>query len=113
MTDILIRNGDVWQPYKKDDIIIQFTTSREAALPDEIIYFYDATWPQPKSVDWFFGDGSETNGCSCTHSYSNEGTYSIGMIINYDVGSVSKIFKDAINIDHNNIDPIGPTNSII
>jgi PKD repeat protein len=110
--DILIKIGDVWQPYSYDDIIIQFTESKTSVKPGEIIYFYNSTWPKPTGITWFFGDGGESNDFNPTWSYHNEGTYSIALIVTYDVGSKSKTFKNYINVDVNNIEPPSPTASI-
>jgi PKD repeat protein len=110
--DILIKVGDVWTPYNFEDIIIQFTTSSSNVKPNDIIYFYDSTWPKPKNVIWLFGDGAESNEINTTHTYKNEGTYSVALIVNYDVGSLSKTFVNSINVDNNNIDPVGPTFSV-
>lgn len=103
--DILIKIGDVWQPYNQDDIIIQFTESKTNVAPDEVVYLYDATWPKPKSVAWLFGDGTESDSFNPTWSCSVEGTYSVSLIVSYDVGSKSKTYKNYFNVDNKNIIP--------
>jgi len=105
--EILIKKGDVWIPYSKEDVIIQITESKTAVLPDEVIYFYDDTWPKPTSVNWLFSDGTELDGSEITWSSSVEGTYSVSVIVNFEVGSKSKVYKSYINVDRKNITEIG------
>jgi PKD repeat protein len=112
MSDIMIKQGDVWMPYKNENVNVDFFTDKTEAIVDENIYFYDNTYPKPSYWIWKFGDGVESEIQNPSHSYSQEGFYNITLMVSYDSGSKFIVKENYINVNNQfSTTTIGPTQS--
>jgi PKD repeat protein len=115
MSDIMIKQGDIWTPYKPENINVNFRSDKTQVIPYEIINFIDLTYPIPSYWIWKFGDGKESELRNPTHYYEQEGFYNITLMVSYDAGSKFIVKENYIQVSNQfsttTIEP-GPTASI-
>lgn len=112
MSDIMIKQGDIWTPYKPENVIVDFTSDKTQAIPFEPIYFFDNTYPKPKYWIWKFGDGKESELQNPSHTYEQEGFYNVTLMVSYDSGSKFIVKENYIQISNQfSTTTIGPTQS--
>ncbi|MBQ6276784.1 MAG: gliding motility-associated C-terminal domain-containing protein [Bacteroidales bacterium] len=68
-----------------------FCESQEVSFSSEIDYDYD-------NIIWNFGDGTTYTGNATTHTYQNQGTYTVNMQVNSN-GSGCTSFSNSVNFD--------------
>ena len=73
----LINNPNIPGPFAAFDY--DFQTQQE-------LTFTDASFFNPDQWTWDFGDGNTGNGSSATHTYAEEGSYTVCLTISNDVG---------------------------
>jgi PKD repeat protein len=69
-----------------EDELISFTSSVVDTVSDQSLLTYF----------WDFGDGNTGTGASPTHSYTNQGTYSVELIVTDDDGATASSFVNAV-----------------
>jgi PKD repeat protein len=114
MNNIMIKEGDIWMPYKYENVNVDFMCSNRESNVNEMINFIDLTYPIPSYWIWKFGDGVESELRNPSHSYQQEGLYTITLMVSYDSGSKFIVKNNYIQISNQfsttTIEP-GPTQS--
>ena len=71
--------------------VVSFTESATTVFTSEIIYFNASASYDPDGVIvsyfWDFGDGTNTTGATTSHAYTNEGVYTVVLIVTDDDGA--------------------------
>lgn len=113
MSEIYIRNNDIWEPYT--DVLnnkIDFSVSTNLCEINKEISFYNETWPKADYYIWKFGDGVESEDEHPRHTYTKTGFYSITLMISTDAGSKFIVKRNLIEIIEPQPEPPSPTYSI-
>lgn len=97
---IFIKKGDIWTPYKDENVIVDFSTSKTNTLVLDEIKFYDITYPKPIKWIWTFGDGITSEEQHPIHYYTESGLYTITLSVFFDDGDKFIVKDNYINISN-------------
>jgi len=86
-------NGCVAQP------VADFSVSTSISCSGDIT-FTDNSQNQPNNWNWDFGDGNTSNLQNPTHIYSNNGTYTVQLIVSNGLGVDTVIYNNIANVSY-------------
>ncbi|HTA61836.1 MAG TPA: PKD domain-containing protein, partial [Bacteroidia bacterium] len=88
---------------KKDTVLIlkptaSFTTfAPNPQCRNSVVYFHSTSTGYPTSFFWTFGDGATSNSLdSCSHTYTQPGTYNVSLIVTNPGGCTDTTKQDSI-----------------
>ncbi len=79
--------------------IANFSTSSNQSCTGDIM-FTDLSQNQPNSWLWDFGDGTTSNLQNPTHTYSNNGSYTVQLIVSNSLGVDTIIYNNIVNVNY-------------
>ena len=83
--------------------VANFTANITSGTPPLTVTFTDQSTNGPASWQWDFGDGNTSSQQNLTHTYNNNGTFTVKLVVTNNYGSDTEIKTDYIVVEYVNL----------